>query len=637
LDIFSTSAPTYWEAGLPVIPTAGKRPVLKQWQHFAERMPTPDEQEAWLRAYPGHNLGLPLGTQSGLCAVDIDTDEPEIVAAIMNVLPGTPYARVGRKGCALLFRFSGQRNFKLKGDDGNICEFLGAGNQVILPPSVHPDTARPYTSSVDLCAVLSDLPSLPLDIEARLRQALTAYGVAGPTTRGRAPTAGGGAQFGRFSTWIEPRLEDALAELSAATEGHRNTTLFKTAVRIANDVAAAGGDWEAVADRFMQVAIAIGEEEHKSAGTLQSAWKSGSDKPTPWIRLSTAWVYLAGPDSFYHVESKVKLSQKGFNAEFGSSNPAKKMSLAEFLLRNDYVPKVQDTTYDPRQSQGLIERDGRGWFNTFAPSSVVAVEGDASHFETFMRHVAPDDAERAHLSKALAFLIRNPDQKLSHALMIGSEEHGIGKSTLLDILWELLGPANCRKASSKQLEEKFNSYIAGTRLVLVEELAFGSSGLAGYNHLKDMITSRFSPVRRMYQDACDVENFATFVFLTNRRIPLMIEPDDRRIWFIRITSPKPSPAYWREFHAWWKNNLGVIRHWFDQVDISEFDPHEAPPMTEAKRDLIQDSRSPLAYELQALIDSRDSPFDVDVTTYDAISEAMRHRGSKAGRKELEQD
>lgn len=162
MGIFSTHAPKYWNAGLPVIPCNGKRAFLTGWQQFSERMPDGYEQTEWLRSHQDCNIGLPLGPVSRLCCVDIDTDDPDEIAMIKAVLPATPYERVGKKGMALIYRWDGQPNFKLKTPDGRQpLEFLGKGNQVILDPSIHPDTGEPYTASTILSDVLEDIPHLP--------------------------------------------------------------------------------------------------------------------------------------------------------------------------------------------------------------------------------------------------------------------------------------------------------------------------------------------------------------------------------------------------------------------------------------------------------------------------------------------
>jgi putative DNA primase/helicase len=103
--------------------------------------------------------------------VDIDTDDDAEVAAITSVLPTSPWSRVGRKGKALAFRNPHNVcNFSVPG----LVDFLAAGRQVILPPTIHPETGLPYTASCPLYerATLDALPILPKDFKARLHQAL---------------------------------------------------------------------------------------------------------------------------------------------------------------------------------------------------------------------------------------------------------------------------------------------------------------------------------------------------------------------------------------------------------------------------------------------------------------------------------
>lgn len=177
--IFETYAPTYWAAGLPVIPLRqrNKMPDIMQWSLYGRQMPSELEMQHWLASYPLGNIGLPLGPCSGVCIIDIDTEDPALDAAIREICGPTPWVRVGKKGAALAYRFEGQKNFKLRGADGGmICEFLGLGNQVVLPPSIHPDTGRPYTATADLWDVLNQLPLLGEDIEDKLRGLLGSKG-----------------------------------------------------------------------------------------------------------------------------------------------------------------------------------------------------------------------------------------------------------------------------------------------------------------------------------------------------------------------------------------------------------------------------------------------------------------------------
>ena len=177
--IFETSAPLYWAANLPVIPLRQrhKAPAISQWSLYGRQMPTTLEQQHWLASYPKGNIGLPFGPESGLCAIDIDTEDAELDAAIREICGPTPFVRVGKKGAGLVYRFEGQKNFKLRGSEGGmILEFLGMGNQMVMPPSIHPDTQQPYTATANLWEVLDDIPYLGEDIEDKLRALLGTKG-----------------------------------------------------------------------------------------------------------------------------------------------------------------------------------------------------------------------------------------------------------------------------------------------------------------------------------------------------------------------------------------------------------------------------------------------------------------------------
>lgn len=173
--IFADNAQAYFDRGIPVIPLhrGEKRPIPQGWNEFAHRMPSKEEQIEWKMQYADGNIGLVLGPQSGVSVMDIDTDDPSLLTLITECLPTTPWIRIGKKGMVLAFRYSGIKTFRIKTQDGkSICEFLSDRTQVVLPPSIHPETQRPYTANSDLLDVIDKLPTCPSDLEAQLRAKL---------------------------------------------------------------------------------------------------------------------------------------------------------------------------------------------------------------------------------------------------------------------------------------------------------------------------------------------------------------------------------------------------------------------------------------------------------------------------------
>jgi P4 family phage/plasmid primase-like protien len=179
-NIFADTAPNYWKAGMPVIPlrSMAKVPVPLGWQNFHDSMPDEQTRTNWLKQYPNGNIGLPLGKQSRVIALDIDTTDESLIRLIEEALPKSPWIRYGKKGKVLAYAYSGQKTFRIKAATGEtICELLSEKTQVVLPASIHPETKLPYTANCDLFTVVDSLPKLQPDIEEKLRAVISNYGI----------------------------------------------------------------------------------------------------------------------------------------------------------------------------------------------------------------------------------------------------------------------------------------------------------------------------------------------------------------------------------------------------------------------------------------------------------------------------
>ena len=177
--IFAQNAPRYWDKGLPVIHLLPqtKKPVTEAWQRYAHEMVDEMTQLQWVSRFPNGNMGLPIGEQSGLVAVDVDTDDEKVNQLLKTVLPPTPWVRRGKKGVVYIYRWNRHKTFRIRTMKGeSLLEMLSSGTQIVLPPSIHPDTKMPYIANCELLDVLGIIPDLPVDIESRLRRGLAEAG-----------------------------------------------------------------------------------------------------------------------------------------------------------------------------------------------------------------------------------------------------------------------------------------------------------------------------------------------------------------------------------------------------------------------------------------------------------------------------
>lgn len=203
------------------------------WQQYGDRLPTDLELRHW-NTWPDAGVCLVLDHQ--IKVIDIDTDDPEIRAAILSCIPDSPVKKRGAKGFSAFYRGSAgitARSFNLGGD--RVLDLLAYGKQTVIPPTIHPDTDQPYfwtAGSETLMETTVDrLPELPDDIIERVEAALEQFGYLAPTI--------GDAVFGDADTaWREvndialTRLDDwvpslGLPRLKRSHGGYRAVAAYR--------------------------------------------------------------------------------------------------------------------------------------------------------------------------------------------------------------------------------------------------------------------------------------------------------------------------------------------------------------------------------------------------------------------------
>ncbi len=170
-DIFKSEAPKYWKANLPVVPVEGKAPMLPGWTGLLGGTPSEAKQAELRDKFRTANIGMLTGFEIGqneiLVAIDVDDDRLLNLALFLLGLNRaerrtTLSGKRGKKGATIFVR--APKKFKstvIKGAGGlgNI-DILAAGKMTVMPPSMHPDTNKPY-QDFGLPVLKVDLKSLP--------------------------------------------------------------------------------------------------------------------------------------------------------------------------------------------------------------------------------------------------------------------------------------------------------------------------------------------------------------------------------------------------------------------------------------------------------------------------------------------
>ena len=224
----------------------------------------------------------------------------------------------------------------------------------------------------------------------------------------------------------------------------------------------------------------------------------------------------------------------------------------------------------------------------------------------FLEHVTyllnNDQDSIDHLLNFVAHLVQRPAERVNHAILITSEAKGIGKSTLGTIIQKLVGIRNGGMAQSKDLKSQFDGWLMGKLVVQVDEVyEYGNWDLS--NKIKPLITEPTISVNVKYGPQLNIKNFARFIMFSNHTAPIDLEEGDRRYFVFNSEAQPRDTDYYDALNKCISSIDGMngIYTWLMQRDISHFRPYAAPPVTEAKRKIIETSGNPLKHYIAEIV------------------------------------
>src|SRR5262249_1441916 len=189
-------------------------------------------------------------------------------------------------------------------------------------------------------------------------------------------------------------------------------------------------------------------------------------------------------------------------------------------------------------------------------------KGDAKPWLEFMEHLIPDKKDRDETLKWCATLIARPDIRMHYSLLLISETHGVGKTTLALILSRCIGLANCSFPSMAQVAERFTTWRLFKRLAVIAEM-YEDHTAKTYDALKGVISDELIDAREMYQSSFTVTNYLHIIASSNYFKALKINDADRRWLVPGVTERKKEREYWAWLYDEWLPDGGfeIIVWW----------------------------------------------------------------------------
>ena len=195
----------------------------------------------------------------------------------------------------------------------------------------------------------------------------------------------------------------------------------------------------------------------------------------------------------------------------------------------------------------------------------------------------------------ISFIVQHPGNKTEVALVLKGLQ-GIGKNRFTDVLSEMLSGYSAKNITDiSELTGQFNSIVEGKILIVLNELKnCGDDRLANFNSLKSIITDDSIRINEKLVPRRDAENVANFIFVSNNSFPVKIENGDRRYVVLSCNGVhKGDYNYFEQLCASFDEEFySNLLTFFIKRDLTKFQIRNIP-MTDAKQDLIDASKSPL--------------------------------------------
>ena len=271
----------------------------------------------------------------------------------------------------------------------------------------------------------------------------------------------------------------------------------------------------------------------------------------------------------------------------------KAVKSASVWLAHPQRPTVHGITYQPGQVE--VVGDGEhSEYNVWRASPVVPIKGDVSRWLDLLHDAIRDKVTLNLMLSCMAYQVQRRGTRLEKLLYFVGREVGTGKSTQAAIMSRILGIDNTGPIDKDQLEGTYNDCWAAKELAVLDDVEKLKRGT--WAKLKTHITSDRVLITQKYVDARTQENYTTFYLSANQADILTTDADERRVLMIHfeptVLHRDDDDTYWDDFYHWLDQEGGIeaIAHYLGTYDLSEFNPHFHPPMTQIKQDAIDSTR-----------------------------------------------
>ncbi len=673
---------------LCIIDRGKKAPLYEDWNTPAKIA------EATAAAEGADGMGL-CHADSGTCAIDIDNmtqarawlAEHDVDLDSLLTAPDAVRIESGKPGRSkLLYRMRKPlRTIQPKGIglEFRCATIDGLSMQDVLPPTVHPETRKPYkwVYGEELLGDWRKLPPVPAGILNVWRKQIAAQG-------DRPLVQGGGSNkaliaLDRLEKLIfknrDPNCEylDWLkVGMQLHHEGNGSQEAFDIwkrwsmgATRRFSDSGPKGsypGDdvlithWhsfesregKAVATGASLIAEEVAEPEEfpEVDEKAAAADPDSTDKKLrevkakvtarAYAKLEERVVFVCSEERYFDTLRHRVIGSAGAvedmftwmmpKTKTGRVNPVKVLRESSTRRFIDYIG------FHP--GEGVIFEEGGDTFaNQYRNRLPPPLEPTADELEriAWVFDRIDDTDFRDWLLDFYSHVVQFPGVKIKSAPLIWSDIQGNGKTTLMKMIPALLVGANySREVTCALLNSDFNDYLLKAWHVNLTEFRAGTRGerQAITEKLKPLITDSTISLHPKGKAAYDMQNHVFVTATSNQDDAANVDNNDRRWAIHEMHAAKMTPSeveYLYNDFLLTDRAAGVMRHYFLNRKIGNFNPNANAPETEARAAMIAASATSDIELLELCWEERSGIFEKDIVlTHEATTFVHKNTPSK---------
>jgi hypothetical protein len=204
----------------------------------------------------------------------------------------------------------------------------------------------------------------------------------------------------------------------------------------------------------------------------------------------------------------------------------------------------------------------------------------------------PCDWERNHLLDCLAFKFQHPDRKINHGILIAGHP-GSGKDSALHPFLQAVGGPQLQNVAVVRGEDIISQfgYALENEVLLLNELRRGVNrdkrAVEEFMKVLCAAPPELIMVNRKMQHPYPALNRGLPIAMSNFRDAIHLSDDDRRWFVLWSDAPKMTQEAASALWQWYgSGGIAKVAYTLSQRALGAFNPAAPPPMTEAKRRLL---------------------------------------------------